>query len=101
MDRPGSGAVAWAMTILLLSALDAYLTILHIRAGGDELIPTMRLALQHGETTFVATKMSVTGVGVVFLALHERFFLARVGFRLLLGIYSVLMAYHLLLIAMR
>jgi hypothetical protein len=101
IDRPSRGAIAWALAILVLSACDAALTILHVRSGGKELVPTMRLALEHGETTFVAIKMAITAVGVMFLALHERFTIAKVGFRLLLGIYGTLMAYHLLLIALR
>jgi hypothetical protein len=101
VDRPSGRTIAWALSVMVLSATDALLTLLHIRAGGDELVPTMRLALDHGEMTFTTTKMLITSIGVVFLALHENFPLARVGIRLLLGVYAALMGYHLLLIALR
>jgi len=101
VDRPSPKVVACAVAVLLLSASDALLTLLHIRAGGDELVPTMRYALGQGETFFTITKMALTGFGVLFLALHERFRIARLGFRLLLGIYGTLMLYHMVLVAMR
>lgn len=101
VDRPSGRTIVWALLVMFLSATDALLTLLHIRAGGDELVPTMRIALDHGETTFTVTKMLITAIGVVFLALHENFTLARAGIRLLLGVYAALMGYHLLLIALR
>jgi len=101
VDLPSSRIITWALAVMLLSATDALLTILHVRAGGEELIPTMRYALDCGEGTFTAVKMSVTALGVLFLAIHENFRVVRLGFRLLLGCYAALMAYHILLIALR
>ncbi len=101
VDRPSGRMIIMAITLVLLSACDALLTLLHVRAGGGELTPTMALALIHGETTFIVCKMGVTAVGVMFLTLHEHFPLARFGFRLVLGLYGALMAYHVLVIALR
>jgi len=90
-----------ALTVVFLSALDALLTLLHVRAGGSELTPTMALALFHGESMFIFCKMAVTALGVMFLTLHEHFPLARFGFWFILGLYIALMPYHGILIAMR
>jgi hypothetical protein len=87
--------------VLLLSAVDALLTLCHVRAGGRELTPTMHLALLQGENTFVGTKMAVTAVGVLLLAVHQNFGIARIGFRLVLSIYAALMVYHLVLVTLR
>jgi len=101
VDRPSARAAVWAVSVILLSACDAYLTLLHVRAGGSELVPTMRIALVHGESTFLAVKMGVTAVGAIVLALHERFAVGRIGSRVVLGLYSALIAYHLVLVALR
>ena len=101
VDCPDARVALWALAVILLSATDAFLTLLHVRAGGRELTPTMHLALLQGENMFVGTKMAVTSVGVLLLALHQNFAIARLGFRLVLLIYASLMAYHLVLIALR
>lgn len=101
VDCASGQVVLWALSVLLLSATDALLTLFHVRAGGRELTPTMHLALLQGETTFVGTKMAVTASGVLLLALHQNFTIARLGFRIVLSIYAVLMVYHLVLIALR
>jgi hypothetical protein len=101
VDCPSARVALWALAVILLSATDAFLTLLHVRAGGRELTPTMHLALLHGENMFVGTKMAVTAGGVLLLALHQNFAIARLGFRVVISIYAGLMAYHLVLIALR
>jgi uncharacterized protein DUF5658 len=101
VDCPRGQVALWALAVILLSATDAFLTLLHVRAGGRELTPTMHLALLQGENMFVGTKMAVTAGGVLLLALHQNFAIARLGFRLVIAIYAALMAYHLALIALR
>lgn len=101
VDRPALRVVAWALVVMGLCVLDALLTIIHVRAGGGELVPTMAFALTHGESAFVGSKMATTGAGVWFLALHQNFFVARMGYRLLLSLYSGLTVYHLVLAALR
>ena len=56
------------MTILVLwvtvcSAVDALLTLLHIANGGGEANPVMALAINHGHSTFINLKISVTCLG--------------------------------------
>ncbi len=101
VDRPSGRVAAWAIAIVLLSALDAMLTLAHVRSGGAEAMPTMRFALGFGEVAFAMSKMLITGAGVVFLVLHENFAFARIGFRLLLSCYVVLIVYHFALAAVR
>jgi hypothetical protein len=101
VDCTNARVALWALVVLLLSATDALLTLFHVRAGGRELTPTMHLALLQGENMFVGTKMAVTAGGVLLLALHQNFAKARLGFRIVLAIYAVLMVYHLVLIALR
>ncbi len=101
VDRPSARVVMWVLAILVLSAADAFLTLIHVRAGGGELTPTMHLALLQGETTFVGTKMAVTACGALLLASHQNFTIARRGFQVVLLLYAVLMGYHLVLVALR
>ncbi len=101
VDLPGQQAVLWAMVVVSFSAIDALLTLFHIQAGGRELIPTMRLALDFGGTVFVTTKMAVTATGVIILILHRNFSIARRAFKPILFAYVFLMLYHLFLVALR
>jgi hypothetical protein len=101
VDLPGQQAVLWAMLVVTFSAIDALLTLLHIQAGGRELIPTMRLALDFGGSVFVITKMAVTAAGVIILILHRNFSIARRAFLPILFAYVFLMLYHLILVTLR
>jgi hypothetical protein len=101
VDCPSRRVQVWAVAMITLSALDAILTLVHIRGGRQELSPTMDLALSHGDTAFVASKMAVTALGVFLLALHQNFTLARFAFRALLLSYCLLIGYHLFLLAFR
>ena len=60
----------------------------------------MRLALLHGQSTFIGIKMLVTGFGVIFLSIHQCFTMARLAMRMVFVLYLVLTAYHLLLLSM-
>lgn len=101
VDRPSARIALWTVALLICSSVDAFLTLLHIEAGGRELIPTMELALRWGPEAFTTTKMALTALGAVLLALHENFAPARLAARVLLVAYMVLMAYHALLVALR
>lgn len=90
--------MALVVFVLVCSALDAYLTILHLQHGGQEANPLMALVLAYGDTLFVGIKMALTGAGVWFLAAHQQFPLALRALHGFTCLYVVLLAYHLVLL---
>jgi hypothetical protein len=90
--------VGLAVLVYVGSILDAVLTLLHLQDGGTEANPLMHLALTQGPTVFVTCKLSITGVVVWFLAVHQQFPLAARGLHGLALGYGVVLAYHLALV---
>jgi hypothetical protein len=82
----------------MCSILDALLTLLHLQDGGCEANPLMYLALAYGPTFFVVLKLSITGMAVWILAVHQHFPLAVRGLHGLALGYGMILAYHLALI---
>lgn len=91
------------VAILLLSATDAVLTLQLLQMGAHEANVFM-LGLVHGDlTTFAATKMALTGLGVIYLVIrNEALLFGRVQVRyvlhFVLACYIVLIAYELTLL---
>ena len=98
LDRLSPSVMTWAVLVVILSALDAAFTLLHIQRGGDEIVPTMRWAIEQGPSTFIHLKMALTGAGAILLAMHEHFRLARKLIPLVLLTYTTLIFYHLYLV---
>ena len=90
LDRLSPSVMTWAVLVVILSALDAAFTLLHIQRGGDEIVPTMRWAIEQGPSTFIHLKMALTGAGAILLAMHEHFRLARKLIPLVLLTYTTL-----------
>ena len=92
LDWHSAHLLAVAISILLLSVADAFLTLLLLQGGAAEVNPIMAALIYRSVATFAALKMGMTSVGVmlmVFLA-HYRFMrLLRVEWVL----YGVLTAY--------
>lgn len=88
-----------ALTILLLSVADAFLTITLIMGGATEANPFLAFILDDHPRLFASVKMTLTGGGVLVLVAVARarlFRIMRVGF-LLQGIfvaYVALIAYE-------
>jgi hypothetical protein len=84
--------LAVAIGILLLSVVDAFMTLILLQGGADEINPIMALVVYRSVAVFAALKMALTSLGVVFMV-----FLARYRFmrRLPVGwvLYGVLIAY--------
>jgi hypothetical protein len=84
--------LAVAIGILLLSVVDAFMTLMLLQGGADEVNPIMALFLYRSVAVFAGLKMALTSLGVVFMV-----FLARYRFmrRLPVGwvLYGVLIAY--------
>ena len=74
--------LALSMMILLLSVMDAFLTLTLIMRGATEVNPVMAFVLQDFPELFAAVKMTLTGGGVVVLVVLARarvFRVVRVG----------------------
>jgi hypothetical protein len=92
--RHGSKTFAAVMTIVLLSVLDAYLTLHLVNRGAEELNPIMAYYLEQGPLTFFAVKYLLTWAGLtVILGLKEtRFFGSRIRSKSLLWLFMIALA---------
>ena len=92
-----------ATGIMLLSTLDAFLTLQLLDRGAIEVNPFMALMLEYGHIEFAASKMLLTGLGIlvlVFLARLRLFNFLRTGLLLTLffSFYACLVCYQALLL---
>ncbi len=81
-----------AVTILLLSVLDAFLTVTLITGGAEEVNPLLEFVLRVRPELFAAIKMGLTGLGVLVLVAVARARLFRV-MRVGMVLQGVLVAY--------
>ncbi|MEP6883135.1 MAG: DUF5658 family protein [Gammaproteobacteria bacterium] len=92
LDWHSPHLLAVAIGILLLSLLDAFLTLTLLQGGADEVNPIMGALIYRSVAAFAALKMGMTGAGVIFMV-----FLARYRFMRLMrvewALYGVLLAY--------
>ncbi len=92
LDWHSSHLLAVAISILLLSVMDAFLTLVLLQGGADEVNPVMAVLIYRSVAMFTALKMGMTGVGVLLMV-----FLARYRFMRLLPVewvlYGILAAY--------
>ncbi len=84
------------LLIFILSTVDAFFTIIHLQNGGSELNPLMRQIIQSGLGWFILVKSLGIGGLAWLLAIHENFKISFYGMYVLTGIYSALLAYHLM-----
>jgi hypothetical protein len=64
--------------ILVLSILDAALTLVVIQRGATELNPVMAYFLEHGTLTFIVAKYVLTSIGVIILLIFKNVFLTKI-----------------------
>ena len=64
--------------ILVLSILDAVLTLVVIQRGARELNPVMAYFLEHGTLTFIVAKYVLTSIGVLMLLILKNVFLTKI-----------------------
>jgi hypothetical protein len=86
------------LVIFVFHVLDALFTLAHIARGGAELNPLMGLFLDQSPGTFLAAKLSIAGLGLLFLGFHGRFPMVRKGIAALFVLYAGVVFYHLILI---
>jgi hypothetical protein len=92
LDWHSSHLLAVAISILLLSVMDAFLTLVLLQGGASEVNPVMAALIYRSVAMFTALKMGMTGAGVLLMV-----FLARYRFMRLLPVawvlYGILAAY--------
>lgn len=92
-----------ATGIMLLSTVDAFLTLQLLSQGAIEINPVMALMLEYGHIAFAVSKMLLTGLGLlvlVFLARLRLFNFIRTGLLLTLffSFYACLVCYQAILL---
>jgi hypothetical protein len=92
-----------ATGIMLLSSVDAFMTLQLISRGAIEVNPFMSAAMVGGTTAFAASKMLLTGLGtlaLVFLARSKLFNFIRAGLTLTVffSFYCCLVCYEFVLL---
>lgn len=85
--------------IMLLSTVDAFMTLRLLDKGAVEINPVMAVMLSHGDIAFAASKMLLTGGGIlvlVFLARLRLFNVLRTGLLLTIffSCYTCLVCYQ-------
>lgn len=88
-----------ATGIMLMSSLDAFFTLQLLERGAYEANPVMAAVMERGTTSFTASKMALTGFGIlslVFLARSMFFNRLRTGLILtaFFSFYAVLICYE-------
>ena len=90
--------------ILILSILDAVLTLVVIQRGARELNPVMAYFLEHGTPTFIVAKYVLTSIGVLILLIFKNVFLTKINiythslFPCVIFVFMVVIAWELFLI---
>jgi hypothetical protein len=92
-----------AIGLLLLSILDAFLTLMLLEKGGTELNPLMQFMMSLDTELFLYSKLLLTAFGVAILVVHYHFFWMRVipvagMLYALLGAYVLLVNYEIYLL---
>ena len=91
------------LTVLLLSCLDALLTLTLLSRGAYEANLLMARLLETSDAVFVVTKVTITAIGVVFLLMHSHFRLLNITsgkhlLQFLVPVYGLLIIYELFLL---
>jgi hypothetical protein len=92
LDWHSSHLLAVAISILLLSVMDAFLTLVLLQGGAAEVNPVMAVLIYRSVAMFTALKMGMTGVGVLLMVILARYRFMRL-LRVEWVLYGVLIAY--------
>ncbi len=93
------------LAVLLLSCLDALLTLTLLNRGAYEANLLMAHLLETSDIVFVVTKVTVTAIGIVFLLMHSHFRLLNITsckhvLQFLVPAYGLLIIYELFLLGL-
>ena len=92
LDWYSSHLFAVAVGIALLSVVDAFLTMILLQGGADEVNPIMALVIYHSVTAFAALKMLMTSLSIILMVFLARYRFLRL-FRVEWALYGSLLAY--------
>jgi hypothetical protein len=103
LDRYDQRLVFTGLLVLLLSCVDAMLTLTLLDKGAYEANHLMAHLLSIGDKPFVVTKIAMTAAGVLFLLMHAHFRVLRVTsgkgmLQFLAVLYGLLILWELLLL---
>jgi hypothetical protein len=92
LDWHSAHLLAVSIGICLLSMTDAFLTLMLLNSGADEINPIMAALLERGVTAFTVCKMAATGVCILALVITSKYRFMRL-IRVEFVLYAVLAAY--------
>ena len=103
IDQYGSSTFAIIMIILLLSLLDALLTLILLDRGAVEINPIMAFYIEQGPTVFLLAKYLLTAAALVLFLLFRDAFEQRYGFGsaflvLVTGIFTLVIVWEIYLV---
>ncbi len=101
VDVYGWKVVTMILWVAVMNVGDSFFTLLHLQYGGIELNPVAQALLGTGRWGFVFIKSFLIALALVVLAVHKNFFLARIGMWTAASTYTLLVTYHLYLLAVR
>ncbi len=81
VDRPGSPTILWTVSLLILTLLDAILTLLLISDYAGEANPVMAFLIRRGVLWFVLGKYVLTAVGLPVLLTFKNYKMFGTRFR--------------------
>jgi hypothetical protein len=95
--------LAASVVIILLSSIDAFLTLILLNHGAVELNILMDWLIKMDIRTFAAVKLAVTGLALIVLVLHFNFHLYKVlpvryVMYALMPLYALLIAHEIILL---
>jgi hypothetical protein len=96
VDNYGLRLFVALLLLLMLSTLDAYLTLALLKAHrAEEMNPVMALYLKRGSVIFVLEKLLFTSIAVFILAALSRFVFAKISLALAIAVYLAIVFYEL------
>lgn len=94
VDNHGWALFLVVSSVVLLSVLDAFFTILFLSYGAVEMNPIVAASLNGGLWVFLTMKSLGIGICVTFLTLTKNFRVSRIGLAVVFLGYSTLLAWH-------
>jgi hypothetical protein len=99
VDIYGGRLFTLALSIIGLNLLDAWFTLLFLAHGGREVNPFVQKVLDCGPFAFIIFKTFGIGICVAFLTITKNFRAARIGLITVFVGYTILLGWHLYLLA--
>ncbi len=104
VDRYSAKTLLLVLLVLVLSVVDAFLTLYLVGHGAAEINPVMAHFLRFGPVAFLAAKYALTVSSILLLLIHKNVYLfhtrlrARVLFYLFLGIFATVVLWEMYLV---